>query len=40
MPFELAAALMENALQNGAQLLTNSPVVAAQVEGAEGHRNR
>ncbi|HHT73841.1 MAG TPA: NAD(P)/FAD-dependent oxidoreductase [Firmicutes bacterium] len=33
MPFELAAALMENALQNGAQLLTNSPVVAAQVEG-------
>ncbi|MGI6150034.1 MAG: NAD(P)/FAD-dependent oxidoreductase [Limnochordia bacterium] len=33
MPFELAAALMENALQNGAQLLTDAPVVAAGLEG-------
>ncbi|MGI6150170.1 MAG: NAD(P)/FAD-dependent oxidoreductase [Limnochordia bacterium] len=33
MPFELAAALMENAMQNGAKLLINSPVVAAGLEG-------
>src|SRR5690554_6719119 len=33
MPFELASAMMENAIQNGAELLTNSPVVAARVEG-------
>lgn len=33
MPFELAAALMENAMQNGAQLLTEAPVVGASVAG-------
>lgn len=32
MPFELAAALMENAIYNGVELLTNSPVIGARVE--------
>lgn len=33
MPFELAAALMENSIQNGVQLLTENPVTNAWVEG-------
>ena len=33
MPFELAAALMENAVQNGVQLLTDNPVIDAWAEG-------
>lgn len=33
MPFELAAAAMENAMANGAQLMTDSPVLNAWVEG-------
>lgn len=33
MPFELAAALMENAILNGAQLLVDNPVINAWSEG-------
>ncbi|HPT82834.1 MAG TPA: NAD(P)/FAD-dependent oxidoreductase [Limnochordia bacterium] len=33
MPFELAAAAMENAVANGAKLLAESPVIKAWVEG-------
>jgi len=33
MPFELAAALMENAIQNGARLLVENPVINGWVEG-------
>lgn len=33
MPFELAAALMENAIQNGAQLLVENPVINGWVDG-------
>lgn len=33
MPFELAAAAMENAVANGAELMTESPVIGAWVEG-------
>ena len=33
MPFELAAAAMENAVANGAELMVDSPVLSAWVEG-------
>ena len=35
MPFELAAAAMENAVANGAELMVESPVINAWAEGSK-----